>query len=131
MIKRIHLKIFLKFKNRGMAGSLTADDAIDIRSDMWKRFTCGSFSKGQGATKIYFKPFDASYSYFKNQEKILPFLTTFIMVQTPTTEPSNWNEYTGKRFFVIKLSLAAILVYMHFFTEKIHFRLKVIVLKDF
>lgn len=79
---------------RGMAGSLTADDAIDIRSDMWKRFTCGSFSKGQGATKIYFKPFDASYSYFKNQEKILPFLTTFIMVQTPTTEPSNWNEYT-------------------------------------
>ena len=87
-----------------MAGSLTVDDAIDIRSDMWKRFTCGSFSKGQGATKIYFKPFDAGYSYYKNQEKLLPFLTTFIMVQTPSTEPSNWNEYTGERFYLFSVA---------------------------
>ena len=42
--------------------------------------------------KNLFQPFDGSYSYHANEKLLL--LATFVMIRTPSTLPSNWNEYT-------------------------------------
>ena len=85
---------------RGLASHLSDDVAIDVRDSMWNTFTSNSLSRGEGKLKIYFKPFDPSYSCSSNQQKALPFLTTFIACVTPTRNLENWNEYID---FILKI----------------------------
>ena len=79
---------------------LTPEDTVDLRDSIWKMFTSNSLSRGEGKLKVYFKPFDPSYSCTVTQQKALPFLTTFIACATPTTELDNWNDYID---FILKI----------------------------
>jgi hypothetical protein len=79
---------------RILAPKLTEDTAEDLRQNMWKMFTGCVMSKGQGTSKTWFKPFDSSYQYAKEQQKCVPFLTSFFCTRTPISKPTNWNEYT-------------------------------------
>ena len=52
------------------------------------------FTLQKGTSKTWFKPFDSSYQYARDQQKCLPFMTSFFCTRTPISKPTNWNEYT-------------------------------------
>lgn len=80
---------------RYLARQLDQGTLEDFRADIWSKFSTNTMSKGNGMSKIYFKPFEPSYAYSKNQSLILPFLTSFFCSATPTTHPGNFNDYTA------------------------------------
>ena len=58
------------------------------------RFTSIYFTLHKGTSKTWFKPFDSAYQYARDQQKCLPFMTSFFCTRTPISKPTNWNEYT-------------------------------------